>query len=226
MSPTSSIASKHKIIYGSSTWHLNYLDYTILVSSSRDVHLILISHFLRMFACDSATLMFAFYLADLGFSDSWIGLFFTSTLIGDALISLLLTLGVGLLGRRKVGMLGNVLMIVAGLLFTLTDNYWLLLLIAILGVISPRGNEIGPFRAIDEATLAQLSSLTPRSTIFAWFTIGGMLGTAVWVSAMRIVCAAPLAPLRPGHHGDLQGRVLGICWHWCDQIGYRLLSKP
>jgi len=40
------------------------------------------------------------------------------------------------------------------------------------------GNEIGPFRAIEESTLAQLTPTAIRSDIFAWYTLFGNLGTA------------------------------------------------
>ncbi|CAD6581784.1 MAG: hypothetical protein ASARMPREDX12_000665 [Alectoria sarmentosa] len=40
------------------------------------------------------------------------------------------------------------------------------------------GNEIGPFRAIEESTLAQLTAKEIRSDIFAWYTLLGNAGTA------------------------------------------------
>ena len=40
------------------------------------------------------------------------------------------------------------------------------------------GNEIGPFRAIEESTLAQLTPTAIRSDIFAWYTLLGSAGTA------------------------------------------------
>lgn len=40
------------------------------------------------------------------------------------------------------------------------------------------GNEIGPFRAIEESTLAQLTPSEIRSDIFAWYTLIGTAGTA------------------------------------------------
>lgn len=178
MTSTRSTAPKSNVFHRSLSWVYHDMVQSILISSPRDIHLILISRFLRMFAYGSAILVLAFYLADLGFSDRWIGLFFTLTLIGDAVISLVLTLGADLVGRRAMIAFGSVLMIGAGILFTWTKNYWLLLPVAIVGVISPSGNEIGPFRAIEEATLAQLSPSEARSTIFAWYTVGGTTGTA------------------------------------------------
>ena len=40
------------------------------------------------------------------------------------------------------------------------------------------GNEIGPFKAIEESTLAQLTPIDIRSDIFAWYTLLGSAGTA------------------------------------------------
>lgn len=40
------------------------------------------------------------------------------------------------------------------------------------------GNEIGPFKAIEESTLAQLTPSSIRSDIFAWYTLMGTAGSA------------------------------------------------
>ena len=40
------------------------------------------------------------------------------------------------------------------------------------------GNEIGPFKAIEESTLAQLTPTDVRSDIFTWYTLLGSAGTA------------------------------------------------
>ena len=45
-------------------------------------------------------------------------------------------------------------------------------------LIAPSGNEIGPFRAIEESTLAQLTPTDLRSDVFAWYTLLGNAGTA------------------------------------------------
>jgi len=49
------------------------------------------------------------------------------------------------IGRRRMLLLGAVLMIAAGVLFALTRNFPLLVVVATIGVISPSGNEVGPF---------------------------------------------------------------------------------
>ena len=131
-----------------------------------------------MFAYGSSTLILALYFSALGHSDSKIGLFMTLTLVGDVLISLALTFVADTLGRRRILVFGSLLMALSGVVFATVANYWLLLLAAVVGVISPSGNEIGPFRAVEESTLAHLSEATTRSDIFAWYVVIGTLGTA------------------------------------------------
>ena len=131
-----------------------------------------------MFAYGSSTLVLALFLSALGFSDTRIGLFMTLTLIGDVCISLALTFVADALGRRMILILGSVLMVLSGVVFALSSNYWVLLFAAVFGVISPSGNEIGPFRAIEESTLAQLTDPKTRSDIFAFYVIVGTLGSA------------------------------------------------
>ena len=49
---------------------------------------------------------------------------------------------------------------------------------AIIGVISPSGNEIGPFLSIEQAGLTQLISNEKRTKIFAWYNMVGSFATA------------------------------------------------
>lgn len=43
------------------------------------------------------------------------------------------------------------------------------------------GNEIGPFRAVEESTLAHISSHETLSDIFAWYALAGTAGTALGI---------------------------------------------
>jgi len=132
-----------------------------------------------MLAYGSSTLILALHLSALGCSDYRIGLFMTFTLLGDVAISLLLTTVADSLGRRKIFILGALLMTCSGMTFALSSNYWTLLTAAVLGVISPSGNEIGPFKAIEESTIAHLTSADTRVDVFAWYTVFGTLGTSI-----------------------------------------------
>lgn len=62
----------------------------------------------------------------------------TLTLVGDTMISFVLTLFADALGRKAILALGALLMAAAGVVFAIFGNYWVLLGAAIVGVISPR----------------------------------------------------------------------------------------
>ncbi|KAK0114824.1 hypothetical protein ONS95_014304 [Cadophora gregata] len=146
--------------------------------SPLDTKLLCIQRFVRLFGYGSSTLILVSYLTALEISKSRIGLFMTLTLIGDTVLSFILTIFADALGRRAILLLGAVLMTISGVVFALVGNYWVLLIAAIVGVISPSGNEIGPFRAIEESSIAQLTPESNRGDIYAWYSLLGAAGSA------------------------------------------------
>ena len=60
---------------------------------------------------------------------------------------------------------GAGLMLFAGILFALTRNYVFLLVAATIGVISPSGNEVGPFLSIEQASLSQIVADQRRTQV-------------------------------------------------------------
>ena len=152
---------------------------TTILQSGHDAKLLCAQRFVRLFAYGASFLVLVPFLASLGIPDARIGLFMTMTLLGDVVISLVLTAITDRVGRRRILAAGTLLMAGSGIIFALSDNFWILLLASIFGVISPSGNEIGPFRAVEESVLAQLTSTDHRSDMFAWYTLFGTAGTAL-----------------------------------------------
>jgi MFS family permease len=150
-----------------------------IAQSCRDTKLLCLQRFVRLFAYGASFLILVHFLSSMGISDDRIGLFMTLTLLGDAAISSLLTLVTDQVGRRRVLFVGAFSMAMSGLVFAASSNYWLLLLASVVGVISPSGNEVGPFRAVEESILAQLTDKEKRSDIFAWYTLFGTAGAAL-----------------------------------------------
>ena len=95
----------------------------------------------------------AIFFSALGFSDHQIGAFLTLTLLGDVLLGTFLTLIADRIGRRNVLLAGSGLMMFSGIVFANVENFWLLLVGAVLGVISATGGDFGPFRSIEECVL-------------------------------------------------------------------------
>ena len=122
--------------------------------------------------------MLVFYLIGVGLTEPQTGMLLTLTLAGDTLVSLYLTTRADRIGRRRMLVVGAMLMAAAGLTFASTRNLWLLVAAGTIGVISPSGNEVGPFLAIEQASLAQLVPDRTRTAVFAWYTLAGSLATA------------------------------------------------
>ncbi|ELQ38741.1 hypothetical protein OOU_Y34scaffold00528g33 [Pyricularia oryzae Y34] len=149
--------------------------------SPANVKLLIIQRAVRLMAYGASTLPLIPHLRALGHSESLIGLFLSLTLVGDVLLSLLLTAVADRLGRRAILGIGSIMMTASGIVFAISSNYWILLVAAVFGVISPSGNEIGPFRAIEESIVAQLTPAAHRSDVYAWYSLMGTAGAATGI---------------------------------------------
>ncbi|KAH3683532.1 hypothetical protein WICPIJ_005496, partial [Wickerhamomyces pijperi] len=149
-----------------------------LISTPTDIRLLYLSVFLRLFAYSSSNIVLSLFLKALGIPESQIGIFMTLTLLGDTLLSYLLTWYADGIGRRKIMGLGCVLMILSGLIFANSSSFAILLLAAIFGVISPSGDEVGPFKSIEESTMAHLTPYGQRADVYALHWVLGTAGSA------------------------------------------------
>ena len=133
----------------------------------------------RMFAYGLLSVVLILYLIEIGLKDWEVGLLLSLTLVGDTAISLWLTTTADRFGRRRTLIVGAGLMVLAGIVFALTDNFILLLIAATIGVISPGGNEIGPFLSVEQAALSHIVSDHRRTDVFAWYNLVGSFSTAL-----------------------------------------------
>lgn len=150
-----------------------------VLSLSTDGRILFCSRMLRLFAYGFLSVILALYLNEIGLSKINIGLLFTLTLLGDTVISLWITTNADRIGRRRMLIAGAGLMILAAAIFVTTRNFYLLLVASMIGVISPSGNEVGPFLSIEQASLTQLVTDRQRTGIFAWYNLAGSFATAV-----------------------------------------------
>lgn len=144
-----------------------------------DVRRLFIGRAVRMFGYGLLAIVLVLYLTSIGLSGAEIGVLLTLTLLGDAAISLWLTTHADRIGRRRVLLIGAALMAGAGLVFAATPIYAVLVVAATLGVISPSGNEVGPFLAVEQASLSQLLDPKRRTSVFAWYQLVGSFATAL-----------------------------------------------
>jgi MFS family permease len=145
---------------------------------TRDGWLLFLTRFIRLFAYGSLSVVLVFYLIGLGLSETQTGMLLTLTLVGDTVVSLYLTTRADRIGRRRMLIVGAILMAAAGFAFACTSNLLLLIVAGTIGVISPSGNEVGPFLSIEQAALSHVVPDRRRTEVFAWYTLAGSLATA------------------------------------------------
>jgi MFS family permease len=145
----------------------------------RDGMVLFLSRFVRLFAYGALSVVLVFYLVSLGLSEAQIGVLLTLTLAGDIAISLLLTTRADRFGRRRMLVIGAMLMAGAGTAFASTRNLFFLMVAGTIGVISPSGHEVGPFLSIEQAALSHVVSARSRTEVFAWYTLAGSVATAL-----------------------------------------------
>src|SRR6202521_3103649 len=118
---------------------------------TRDGYLLFLTRFMRLFAYGSLSVVLVFYLIGLGLNASQTGLLLTLTLVGDTVISLYLTTRADRIGRRRMLIVGAILMAAAGL----------------------------PFLSIEQAALSHVVPNRSRTEVFAWYTLAGSVATAM-----------------------------------------------
>lgn len=132
----------------------------------------------RLFAYGFLSLQLVLYLAAIGIDERRIGWLLSLTLAGDVILSLYLSTRADAIGRKRTLIAGALLMVIAAAVFASTQNFLLLLAAATIGVISPSGNEVGPFLAVEQVALAHVAPSRDRTLLFAWYNLAGSFATA------------------------------------------------
>ena len=157
---------------------------------TRDGWLLFATRCSRMFAYGLLSVVLMLYLVEVGLKEWEVGLLFSLTLAGDTVISLWLTTTADRLGRRRTLIVGAALMVLAGITFVSTGSFLLLVIAATIGVISPSGNEIGPFLSVEQAALSHIVSDDRRTDVFAWYNLVGSFSTALGALAGGLIAEA------------------------------------
>jgi MFS family permease len=170
-----------------------------LQNLTRDGWLLFATRISRLFAYGALSVVLVFYLVGTGLTEAQIGLLLTLTLAGDTAISLFLTTRADRFGRRRTLIAGAALMTVAGLVFASSQTFWILVVAGTLGVISPSGQEVGPFLSIEQAALSHLVTDRDRTDVFAWYALLGSvaaaLGSLIAGTAILVLRGAAISDL-------------------------------
>jgi MFS family permease len=155
----------------------------VTVALTAEGRLIFLGRALRSFAFGWLSVILALYLDERGFSPATIGAVFTATMVEDALLTMLLSTFAQRIGPARVMVATAPLITVGGLLLATADSHWLLLVGAVLGTLSPNGQEAGPFAPMEQALLSGTVRSGPVVRVFGWYNIFAFLPAAVGAAA-------------------------------------------
>lgn len=145
-----------------------------------DVRRIFVAQALRAFAYGFGAILLGVSLEAKGWSSGRVGLLLTAIVAGTALMSIAVgTLG-DRVGRRRFYAFLFLVLAVAGIVFAVTEEFWVLVLVALCGALSTDVVESGPFTSLEQAMLAGGTDDQTRTGVFGNYnaiaTVAGSVG--------------------------------------------------
>ena len=144
-----------------------------LSRASGDARRILFVRALRGFADGLVSVLLASHLMGLGFTPLQVGAIVTGTLLGSAALTIALGLAAHRYARRHVLLGAAALMLATGAGFASLTAFWPLLVVAVLGTLNPSAGDVSVFVPTEQAALAQTTSGSERTHLFAWYNVAG-----------------------------------------------------
>ena len=149
-----------------------------LSAGTRLIALLYAARGLRGFGDGFAIIILPAYMTALGYDAVAVGLVATASLLGTAL----LTLVVGWIAPRRdlraLLIFGAGLMAATGFVFPNVEQLVLIALVAFIGTINPSGGDLGVLVPLEHAVLARQASDRTRTQVFARYSLMGALCTA------------------------------------------------
>ena len=136
-----------------------------------NARLIISMRALRSFAYGMLAVLLSVALSNAGLSPTAIGGLITISLIGDFCGTYVISIFADLWGRRRTLVVLALLMAGTGLVFGLTDVYFVLLIAAFFGTLGTTASETAPFLPIEQAMLPQTCLPEQRTALFARYNL-------------------------------------------------------
>src|SRR6185437_15567641 len=140
---------------------------------------ILAARGLRALADGLVAILLPIRLEQLGFGPVGIGVIATSTLLGSALLTILLGFTAHRLRLRRALLAASLLMAGTGLGFAFLQSFWPLMLVAFLGTLNPSGGDVSVFLPLEHTLIANSAPDEARTAIYARYSFIGSIGVAL-----------------------------------------------
>ena len=133
---------------------------------------------LRGFGDGFAIIILPAYLTALGYGAVAVGIVATASLLGTAMLTLMVGWIAPRHDLRALLIFGAMLMAATGLAFPGAEHFVMILLVAFIGTINPSGGDLGVLVPLEHAVLARNASDERRTQVFARYSLIGALCTA------------------------------------------------
>src|SRR3954466_589178 len=144
-----------------------------------EARLLLVARGLRAFGDGLVSLILPVYLLALGYGAFEAGVLASATLAGSALLTLIVGLTAHRASGRVLLMGASVVMLLTGIAFAVSQEFWPLLLVAFVGTLNPSTGDVSVFLPLEQEQLAHLVSDRDRTRLFARYSFVGSTAAAV-----------------------------------------------
>ena len=144
-----------------------------------DGKLILLEKTVRTVPYGFLGVLFAVYMAQLGFDAFVIGIVLTATVFSSALYTFGMSFVADRFGRRRTLMFFALMDFLAGSILFLSAEWWAPVLAGIVGNMTVGAGEVGPFLSLEQAILPKTCDSNHRTLAFSWYNLVGYASSSV-----------------------------------------------
>src|SRR5690242_686630 len=149
-----------------------------IMTMPRHIALLFLARGLRGFGDGFAVIVLPAYLTALGYDPVAVGIVATASLLGTALLTLIVGTTASRFDLRTLLLTGAALMTATGLALPQVNHLILIALVVFIGTINPSGGDLGMLVPLEHAMLARDSAHDERTRAFARYSLIGALATA------------------------------------------------
>ena len=155
-------------------------------TSGSPIPLLYAARGLRGFGDGFAIIILPAYMTVLGYDAVAVGLVATASLVGTALLTLIVGCMAPRHDLRAMMLAGAGLMATTGLAFPNVEHFVLIALVAFVGTINPSAGDLGVLVPLEHAALARSATNDKRTHVFARYSLVGALSAAAGSLAVSL----------------------------------------